>query len=202
MFIWGAQLEAGAFATSYIPTIASTVTRSADVATITGSLFSQWYNQTAGALIAETSIATAVRPNASGIAGVSNGSSTESIVMYRTGAAATIRGELLDGGAILASYTVAMGGHPNKSAFAYELNNSNFALNGAAQTTDTACTTPTVDRLVIGSVWAGGDFPTNGHIRSIRYVPVRAADFQLQALTELPLVPTLDADFINNLYEA
>jgi hypothetical protein len=42
----------------------------------------------------------------------------------------------------------------------------------------------------------------NGHIRSIRYVPVRAADFQLQALTELPLVPTLDADFINNLYEA
>jgi hypothetical protein len=42
----------------------------------------------------------------------------------------------------------------------------------------------------------------NGHIRSIRYVPVRAADFQLQALTELPLVPTLDVDFINNLYEA
>jgi hypothetical protein len=42
----------------------------------------------------------------------------------------------------------------------------------------------------------------NGWFRSIRYVPVRAADFQLQALTELPLVPTLDADFINNLYEA
>jgi hypothetical protein len=42
----------------------------------------------------------------------------------------------------------------------------------------------------------------NGHIRAIRYVPVRAADFQLQALTELPLVPTLDVDFLNNLYEA
>jgi len=51
--------------------------------------------------------------------------------------------------------------------------------------------------LAFGAVW-----PVNGHIRSIRYVPARLADFQLQALTELPLVPTLDADFINNLYEA
>ena len=47
---WGAQLEAGAFATSYIPTTTAALTRNADVATMTGTNFSDWFNASEGAL--------------------------------------------------------------------------------------------------------------------------------------------------------
>jgi hypothetical protein len=53
LYIWGAQLEAGAFATSYIPTVASQVTRAADVAVMTGANFSNWYLQNDGTFFAE-----------------------------------------------------------------------------------------------------------------------------------------------------
>ena len=52
--VTGAQLEAGAFPTSYIPTTASTVTRSADNSQMTGTNFSSWYNQSEGTIVIST----------------------------------------------------------------------------------------------------------------------------------------------------
>ena len=54
--MWGAQLEQGAFSTSYIPTTTAAATRAADVATVTGANFSDWYNQTEGTFYFEGSI--------------------------------------------------------------------------------------------------------------------------------------------------
>jgi hypothetical protein len=48
-----ANLEAGAFATSWIPTTGTTATRSADVASITGANFSRWYRQDEGTVFAQ-----------------------------------------------------------------------------------------------------------------------------------------------------
>jgi len=53
IYIWGAQLEAGSFPTSYIPTTGTALTRSADVASITGSNFSSWYNQSEGTIFGD-----------------------------------------------------------------------------------------------------------------------------------------------------
>jgi hypothetical protein len=50
VWVWGAQLEAGNFATSYIPTDGSTVTRAADYAKITGTNFTDFYNATESAI--------------------------------------------------------------------------------------------------------------------------------------------------------
>jgi hypothetical protein len=51
LYIWGAQLEAGAFATSYVPTVASQVTRLADQVSILTSAFA--YNASEGAVYQE-----------------------------------------------------------------------------------------------------------------------------------------------------
>jgi hypothetical protein len=55
ILIWGAQGEAGSL-TSYIPTSGSTVTRAADDLVISGSDFSDFYNQTEGTFFATARI--------------------------------------------------------------------------------------------------------------------------------------------------
>lgn len=52
--VWGAQAEVGAFPTSYIPTEASAVTRNADVATVTGTNFSDFFNAVEGSFAVES----------------------------------------------------------------------------------------------------------------------------------------------------
>ena len=49
--VTNAQLEAGSFPTSYIPTTTATVTRAADVASMTGTNFSSWYRQDEGTFL-------------------------------------------------------------------------------------------------------------------------------------------------------
>jgi hypothetical protein len=56
IYLWGAQVEAGAFPTSYIPTTAATATRAADVASISGSNFSSWYRQDEGTIFCEGAV--------------------------------------------------------------------------------------------------------------------------------------------------
>ena len=172
--IWGAQLEAGAFATSYIPTVASTVTRSADVATITGTNFAQWFNQAQGTFVVQYDCVAS--PGTSYI--IRNYSPTVSqglsawLLGGRTSAYSWI-------GANNINYANAAAiGNPNKIAFSYTSSALSGSLNGGA-VPSTAGTVPSdINRLEFGE--AGN---LNGHIRSITFIPARAADYQLQAAT-------------------
>jgi hypothetical protein len=176
IFVWGAQREAGAFATSYIPTIASTVTRSADVATITGSLFSQWYNQQTGSFIAEWAI--------------NNANSTGRYIVkafspsVAQGYGLWLNSNSIDTRAWIGATSITAGNAAlstaNKAAFGYRAGDNAASVNGIAAVASSATGPTDATYLEIGS--AGASY-FNGHIRSIRYVPVRAADFQLQQVT-------------------
>jgi hypothetical protein len=197
VLLWGAQLEAGAFATSYIPTIASTVTRSADVATITGSLFSQWYGQARGTFVMNFTPDGGLTSGSTRVLSVSSGGVSNRVVDVNFFAGNWTN---YNGTATLAIGPAAVTTIPQRIAAAYATANYGYTLNGGTVATDTSALVNSPTQLNLGYLDTGNYL--NGHIRSVAYYPVRAADFQLQALTELPLVPTLDADFINNLYEA
>lgn len=175
-----AQLEQGAFPTSYIPTTTAAATRAADVATITGSNFSSWYRQGEGTLLGEV-----ISSNGTVCFGVGN---TFSDTMYATrGTANNI--SFRSGGAdqaVLSAPFNAASGYANKVVFAYMVNDFAAVSNGGVVSKDTSgAVSSNMVRLNLGSsAWdTSGGNSINGHICRITYYPRRLTDAELQALT-------------------
>ena len=180
IFLYGAQFETGSFATSYIPTVASTVTRSADVASMTGTNFTSWYNQTEGTLVANFTFAVA-QPNfstlprfigASDQAGLSPTGGTAITGYQRVGGTTQMQ---------IALGTSQIGTH--KAAMAYGAT-SNTALNGAAATSVTGSTAGSMSFFILGM---SSNFFHNatGQVwyRGVTYYNTRLPNATLQALT-------------------
>jgi hypothetical protein len=182
--VWGAQLEAGAFVTSYIATVATAQTRNADVAVMTGTNFSSWFNNGQGTIYAE-----GMRPSLLGndavIAAVSNGTANNTIELYKTGNGSTVsicyvavNGVFTAGPALNNVYTA---GQFAKSTVCYQIDNYQLAANGTLGTADTSSAVPVCDQFGIGS--RAGGLQWNGYIRKIAYYDTRLPNAQLQALT-------------------
>jgi hypothetical protein len=183
LFIWGAQLEAAAFPTSYVPTTTAAVTRSADVASITGTNFSSWYNQSEGTVFVDVASA----PNntiAQLAADISDAPGNERIFTRRTGAG-SLAVAVIDGGVTQADVgagSVISGGARYATAASYRLNSINLATNGQIGTEDTTATIPTPDRMFIGQNFASTQ-QANGTIRRLTYFPQRLSNTTLQNIT-------------------
>jgi hypothetical protein len=199
-YAYGSQLEAGAFATSYIPTVASTVSRSADVATMTGTNFSSWYNQAAGTFVMDgdtakptTLVATAQILSASD--GTVNNNHRVRFITAGIDAVTSVGGvtqvDMTEVG-----YAVNV---PSRVAYGYLLNDYGFTVNGGTVQTDTSATVPTVNSLQLGSDPTGFG-QINGHIRAIAYYNTRLPNTQLQTLTAPSLASPLALDFISPTY--
>lgn len=175
---WGAQAENGSYATSYIPTAGSQVTRTADVASIVAPNFAPWYNQSEGTFVVEVDSYT----NSGGHnnMSVSDGGANNAVVVSSSVNSALY---VAVAGVAQANITDASttAGVTFKRAIAYKANDFAVSTNGGAASTDASGTIPTVDRFFIGSF--NGTQHINGHIRSIRYFPTRLSNAQLQALS-------------------
>jgi hypothetical protein len=80
-FIWGAQLEVGAYPTSYIPTVASTVTRNADVISKTG--ISSLIGQTEGTLFLDLKYLTST--NFESDVRLNDGTANNTVALFNSG---------------------------------------------------------------------------------------------------------------------
>jgi hypothetical protein len=183
---FGFQLEAGAFASPYTPTVAAQVTRVADSAVMTGVNFSSWYRQDEGAFFAEAShIGTTSFPTVV-TASLGAASAAEQIVLYTT--TTGITGESffvrtgnvvqanINGGAVVAS------GVYFKTSGSYKVNDFATSLNGAAVVTDTSGILPVNDRLTIGALNTSTLY-LNGYIKRLTYYNQALTAANLQAIT-------------------
>lgn len=179
-YIWGAQLEAGSGASSYIPTGASQGSRAADECSMTLTNFSSWFNATEGAFLAH---ARRMRTTDVGrIASANDNTANESIDI---GASTTGQFIVTDGGSALATITpgTVTANTAFKIAGAFKLNDVQAALGGTLGTADTGVTMPTVNQLMIGRQAGASPVYLNGTVSLLKFWPTRLPDSQLQSLT-------------------
>ena len=176
-----AQVELGAFATSWISTAGATVTRNADVATITGANFSRWYSQSAGTVFAE--FATASATEGRGLFSFDDTTTSERL-QGRFNAARNAQLLLVDNAVVQANFSTANSfelAAAAKAAYSFQLNNMGVSLLGGTVATSTAATMPTPTRLAIGA--NVGAFAANCPIRRLTYFDRRLPNATLQAIT-------------------
>ena len=173
-----AQLEAGAFPTSYIPTTTTSLTRSADVCSI--SSISSFYNSTESTFFAEILVASASNYNS--IIVFDNGVSNEQIGITAFPSPNTLNNYVVSGSSTQAATALSFTTNTFiKVASSSKLNSFQLSLNGYIGTKDTYGIMPTVDRMNIGSSWNGNKI--NGYIKSIKIYQKAMTDAKLQILT-------------------
>jgi hypothetical protein len=186
IYVWGAQFEAGAFPTSYIPTVASQVTRSADAASMTGANFSSWYRADEGSFFAEYRT-----PKTEGTAAVMETRTASSgggvLMQFSVNGAARNRSILtgFNGAQAVPGSNAASANVLYKQTAAWATNDFANALNGGAPVVITGVPNPgALTSFSIGSQTSASANFFGGYIRKIAFYPKRLTNAELQALTQ------------------
>ena len=186
IFAWGAQLEAGAFASSYIPTTTAAATRNADVASITGTNFSSWYRQDEGTWFGDAFREFAVPAGQFPVIVDARTSGANLNINQFSYLLESIAGTYIavDGAVQSEQYPGGLTGvRRRRVASAYAANNFAASANGSTPLLDSTGSVGNIPSMTIGSVTGSGQY-LNGHIRRLTYWPQRLDNATLQAITQ------------------
>lgn len=186
IYIWGAQAEIGAFPTSYIPTVASQVTRNADAASMTGANFSSWYRADEGTLYGSC-----IQPSASGVNRTlayltESVAQLERVELRAINAGTNAPRAYINGSGSNQcdfNFSALTAGSLNNMIIAYKVNDFAGSLNASAAQTDASGLVANPLLLIIGATPSTGVNSLNGTIKKIAYYPARLSNTELQGLT-------------------
>ena len=183
IYLYGAQAEAGSYATSYIPTYGSAVTRNGDAASKTG--ISSLIGQTEGTLFVEANLTDVDSTTTRGIAELNNGGTLSRITLFRN-SNGTIRLFVRDGGTAQMDETYATPpSGVTKIAIGYAANDIVFYVNGTQVATDTAATIPACSDLDLGQMEGNLTKTLGDSVKQALLFKTRLSNEELAQLTAL-----------------
>jgi hypothetical protein len=183
VYLWGAQLEAGEFPTSYIPTTSAAASCGVDIGSM---LLSQpSFNPTEGTLVVE--FITAAEFSAPKGAASLFSSSTNRLTLFRQGGSGEFRWFNTPGSPDRAGSTKVPAGNVVRMALAYDnAGNRALSVNGGAISTTTVTGGPDMSAFTTLGILRSFDTSAeimSGWVRRIRYWPEKLSDAELQAMT-------------------
>ena len=183
-YIWGVQVEEGTFATSYIATDSSTVTRAADVVEITGTNFSSFYNQSEGTIFANLVESINDQTTISQYPYSIDDNSLSNRFTQFISTSGEIQCRIISNNVAANPSALSLSGVSSvKLALAAKAQpDGNIgAFNGSLTVASTSLSMPVVNQMSIGSFLDAKFF--NGHIKRLAYFPVRLPNTTLQSIT-------------------
>ena len=181
LYIWGLQLEEGSYATSYIPTSGSTVTRNQDIFTRDG--IGSLINSTEGVLFVEMAALQTTNTNAEYLV-ISDGTYTANSIMIQLRSGANQLAVWGYSGSvyqIAETITLTDITDFNKIAIKWKLNDFEVFVNGSSVYSLATYTAPTgLDRIEFSR---NGTAHFYGKVKQLQVYKTALTDTQLAALT-------------------
>ena len=192
IYTWGAQLEVGSYATSYIPTTSASVTRNADVISKTG--ISSLIGQTEGTMFVDAYV-TIKNEDANPVVGLitinNNVNNINNCIIVgidrpTSGVNNKVYTLVQLGGATVAEiFTPTITSGRYKIAFAYKQNDFALYVNGVLIGTDTSGNVPTCTQVLLGERFNSDPYKLADNINTSALWKTRLTNTQLAELTTI-----------------